>query len=100
MHEDDVYKVIFSALGKFRAQTGDATRLPESEVRVGWEMFELRDRRYRKTITSDSPWRYWSRLVTVRSKRRGKLFDRRTGKSEFKFSIGADFLNWDVTGRV
>ena len=40
------------------------------------------------------------RLVTVRSKRRGKLFDRRTGKSEFKFSIGADFLNRDVTGRV
>ena len=34
-----------------------------------------------------------SRLVTVRSKRRGKLFDRRTGKAEFKFSIGADFLN-------
>ena len=40
------------------------------------------------------------RLVTVRSKRRGKLFDGRTGKSEFKFSIGADFLNRDVTGRV
>jgi len=40
------------------------------------------------------------RLVTVHSRRRGKLFDRRTGKSEFKFSIGADFLNRDVTGRV
>jgi hypothetical protein len=37
-----------------------------------------------------------SRLVTVHSKR-GKLFNRRTGKAEFKFSIGADFLNQDVT---
>ena len=36
-----------------------------------------------------------TRLVTVRSK--GKLFDRRTGKAEFKFSIGADYLNRDVT---
>ena len=39
------------------------------------------------------------RLVTVHSKRRGKLFNRRTGKAEFKFSIGADFLNWDITRR-
>jgi hypothetical protein len=37
------------------------------------------------------------RLVTVHSKRPGKLFDRRTGKAEFKSSIGADFLNWDIT---
>jgi hypothetical protein len=40
------------------------------------------------------------RLVTVHSKRQGKLFDRRTGKSEFKFSIGVDFLNQDITGCV
>jgi len=37
-----------------------------------------------------------SRLVTVCSKRWGKLFDRRIGKAEFKFSIGADFLNRDI----
>ena len=48
----------------------------------------------------ETVWECYFRLVTVRSKRRGKLFDRRTGKSEFKFSIGADFLNRDVTGRV
>ena len=41
-----------------------------------------------------------ARLVTIHSKRRGKLFNRRTGKSEFKFSIGADFLNRDVMGHV
>jgi hypothetical protein len=38
-----------------------------------------------------------TRLVIVHSKRQGKLFDRRTGKAEFKFSIGADFLNQDIT---
>jgi len=36
------------------------------------------------------------RLVTVHSKRWGKLFNRRTGKADFKFSIGTDFLNWDA----
>jgi len=52
-------------------------------------------------VVMDSQAKRRDRLVTVRSKRRGlKLFDRRTGKSEFEFSIGADLLNRDVTGRI
>jgi hypothetical protein len=58
-HRSRVYKAIFGAIDGFSAQTGDAARLPASELQVGGQIFDLRGGRYRKTITLDSlPWKY------------------------------------------